>query len=186
MRGKLRFAVVAFALALGLAAVPAAAQFVEDDCSVACNAQSDCSTSCHTGGSWTTCGGYSTCNSDPDGDGWHTNDNCPYQYNPNQANCDGDSQGDVCDAEDSNYQQTGPTQSCYIVDRLHFLYRDQRLFQEGYFVDQSSCGKPPQWRKVAELTGTCYLALATSATTCCLALWNSSACALIGNNQCHF
>ncbi len=40
---------------------------------------------------------------DIDGDGvLNGADNCPTTYNPNQANNDGDSQGDVCDLDDDN------------------------------------------------------------------------------------
>jgi hypothetical protein len=191
MRGKLGFA--AFALALGLVTVPAAAQFVEDDCSIACTFQSDCNTPCQDNGQWMTCGFQGICNSDPDADGVHWNDNCPYHYNPNQANCDGDSQGDVCDAEDSNYQQVTQNQPCYIVDRGHFGYRDQRLFEEAYFVDQSSCGKPAQWRNVRETVKNCYWSPwgpPNNPIDCCDHLWSPpyaiSVCTLVGNNQCHF
>ena len=39
---------------------------------------------------------------DPDGDGITTGDNCPNDANPDQANNDGDGQGDVCDPDDDN------------------------------------------------------------------------------------
>ena len=39
---------------------------------------------------------------DPDGDGVTTGDNCPNDANPDQANNDGDAQGDVCDPDDDN------------------------------------------------------------------------------------
>jgi hypothetical protein len=42
--------------------------------------------------------GTSQC-ADPDGDGVRNlSDNCDYAYNPNQANCDGDTRGDACDS----------------------------------------------------------------------------------------
>ena len=42
-------------------------------------------------------------NLDSDNDGIKdVNDNCPYSYNPNQANYDGDSAGDNCDPDDDN------------------------------------------------------------------------------------
>lgn len=43
------------------------------------------------------------CRPDADGDGVANEvDNCPLNANPDQANNDGDSQGDVCDADDDN------------------------------------------------------------------------------------
>ncbi|MCC6557179.1 MAG: hypothetical protein IT372_29865 [Polyangiaceae bacterium] len=44
---------------------------------------------------------------DPDGDGIPTmDDNCPYVSNPNQANCDNDGAGDVCDSLDGTQTKT--------------------------------------------------------------------------------
>ena len=37
--------------------------------------------------------------SDPDCDGWFSNDNCPNDYNPGQEDSDGDKIGDVCDSD---------------------------------------------------------------------------------------
>ena len=46
---------------------------------------------------------WGSCLFDPDGDEIHsTVDNCGAIYNPTQANNDGDSQGDACDADDDN------------------------------------------------------------------------------------
>lgn len=179
---------LAFALLCGFASV-AGAQPTEEDCSQVCNAGSSCATQCRLNGDWSNCGGYGVCNQDPDGDGV-VNDNCPYHYNPNQADCDADGAGDACDGMPGIFQQVSPTVPCYIVDRLHFGYRDQRLFEEGLFRDISNCNRPDEWRKVGERTGTCWFSLATSATVCCQSLWvgiyGSSVCSLIGNNQCHF
>ncbi len=40
--------------------------------------------------------------SQPSGYSSNCSDNCPGTYNPNQSNCDNDSQGDACDTDDDN------------------------------------------------------------------------------------
>jgi len=45
--------------------------------------------------------------SDNDNDGVpRIEDNCPYDYNPSQADCDGDNRGDACDSDNATYTIT--------------------------------------------------------------------------------
>jgi len=46
---------------------------------------------------------------DSDGDGiMDPNDNCPYNYNPDQTDCDGDGIGNVCDGDCPNLDGLNP------------------------------------------------------------------------------
>jgi hypothetical protein len=63
-----------------------------------------------------------TCNADPDGDGFPTfnlktpenaiNDNCPYMYNPDQADLDEDDLGDACDPDVDGDGVLDPSDNC--------------------------------------------------------------------------
>jgi len=77
------------------------------DCQASCvNQYNDCAQSC----SQCNCSqDYESCLSycqyaDTDNDGvTDPNDNCPDAYNPNQADCDNDHRGDVCDTQDNSW-----------------------------------------------------------------------------------
>ena len=77
-------------------------------CTGICHTNTPCDTVCltHPGFEETTCGDFGKCSGlqDLDGDGLPAEqDNCPFAYNPNQANCDSDSKGDVCDGENGTW-----------------------------------------------------------------------------------
>lgn len=111
-------------------------------CSGICHTNTPCDTACLTspGLEETTCGDYGRCSGlqDPDNDGVLTqNDNCTYTYNPNQANCDGDSKGDACDNENGtwvlestqerkyiNGTTPGPDPMCRVWNSILYIYRD--------------------------------------------------------------
>jgi len=188
MRRALLF-VLPFAVFFGAAGMLYAQ--CETDCSQVCNSSAGCNVSCTDACSnWITCGQYGVCDPDPDDDGLIT-DNCPYNYNPNQADCDGDGVGNVCDSINANYVQVTNYTPCYIVSRLHFGYIDQRLYWEARFHDQSSCNSPDQWRTIDQVAY-CYGTFTNSDhKPCCLDLWKNTinvntACDLIlNNNICH-
>src|ERR1041384_1800782 len=55
-----------------------------------------------------------SCNNvDSDGDGFvASGDNCPAVFNPDQADCDGDHIGNVCDSLNAAYVTTIPERTC--------------------------------------------------------------------------
>jgi len=125
--------------------------------------------------------------SDVDRDGVpDQSDNCPAISNANQADCDNDGVGTVCDPENGVYVLFSNAGPCRIISRLHAGYIDQTLFREGIFRDVSSCNSPDKWRKIDETTGYCWGFWVTH-DTCCNDLWGASLCAaLLENNQCHY
>lgn len=115
------------------------------------------------------CGGGCGAGSDYDCDGIPlSQDNCPDHYNPNQANCDGDLWGDVCDAQDAVYQYTGPTDTC-MTWKLSSPQTDPswRHIVERYQVDVSSCNSPGRWRSWARASGFCSTAQNLTDFACC-------------------
>ena len=59
--------------------------------------------------------------SDWDEDGiTEPNDNCPDDYNPNQADCDSDGAGDVCDPDDANWVEIENIGPCDWDGDLYF------------------------------------------------------------------
>ncbi len=78
-----------------------------DACNRVCTFSAGCTAQCQKGGitgPWTTCGEWrGNPASDLDSDGvLNTLDNCTCNVNLDQANCDGDSLGDVCDTVDNS------------------------------------------------------------------------------------
>jgi hypothetical protein len=133
----------------------------------------------------------SDCPPDADHDGVLDGvDNCPTTSNSNQANCDGDSAGDVCDSENGTYGLVSGTQAnCYLRSRTHFLYIEQNLFIEGLFRDSSACHSPDQWRLVDIRDGSCTpYPGGYDHDSCCAALWPSAFCSssYFMTNQCHY
>jgi hypothetical protein len=131
---------------LGFGVAPAEAQFCFTDCENVCNPTSLCTQSCTAScNQSSSCGQYGVCDPDPDDDGWISPDNCPVTYNPDQANCDGDSGGDACDSFNASYQPVGATRECHIVGRTHVGYFDVSLHTERPIRDTSLCGAPDGW-----------------------------------------
>ncbi|HEY9420359.1 MAG TPA: hypothetical protein VIW92_03010 [Thermoanaerobaculia bacterium] len=115
------FASAFFAFLFG--GLPAQAQWCHDidqtywcgdpsDCEGVCTQPgSDCTTACSRFGNWTTCGGGSETDSDSDGIP-NTSDNCLCSSNSNQADCDQDGMGDVCDAVDEKWVPVSSVTYC--------------------------------------------------------------------------
>jgi len=120
----------------------------------------------------------SDCPPDADHDGVLDGvDNCPAASNPNQANCDGDSAGDVCDTKNGTFALVGSQVPCYLRSRTHFGYIEQNLFIEGLFRDSSACQSPDEWRLVDVRDGSCFpYPGGYDHESCCAALWPNQHC----------
>ena len=128
---------------------------------------------------------------DPDHDGIPNNDdNCPVQYNPNQANCDGDSRGDVCDSTISDLhlvrhdfdvcdvEPAGTNLLIYSSD-IYSSNCFSGSCRQSVFVRQINCSS------YACQEGHCSTLSANEAQACCNAsVFPRSACGRIGVNLC--
>jgi hypothetical protein len=154
------------------------------DCSISCNSQILCSQWCTQDGGDSTCGNYGVCDPDPDGDGLdYYMDNCPVNANVNQADCDGDGLGDVCDVENALYE-TAEVRHCWYRHRVHLWGSDTTRFIEHRLEDESSCGAPDKWEKHSETTKNCIGSYAGLA--CCYDHWGAFLCDTYANNTCHY
>ena len=119
------------------------------------------------------CGGGCGWNDDYDCDGViNATDNCTDHPNSNQADCDGDGYGDVCDAVDATYQATGSVDTCMTDKDDHFAYKTFEHHVEQRQVDVSSCGAPDQWNRWVRMDNDCFN---ISDYTCCYGLRTSLA-----------
>lgn len=98
-------------------------------------------------------------------------DNCTDDPNANQANCDGDAQGDVCDLNDGIFQPTGPVETCHTDkdDHVHIITWEHHVEQR--LVDVTSCGSPDQWDHWVRFEDDCGITI--SDFICCNELANS-------------
>jgi hypothetical protein len=102
------------------------------------------------------CGGGCRPSEDYDCDGVRNSlDNCTDNYNPGQANCDGDNYGDVCDGTNGIFQNTIDVMTCLTDKDLHFGYFDFEHHVERRLFDISSCNAPDRWNRWIEETTTC-------------------------------
>jgi hypothetical protein len=174
-------------LLVGLLGFPSAlsAQFCVTDCANVCNSSSDCGSECTLScDTPSTCGAYGVCNPDPDGDGLTWNDNCPYAYNPDQADCDGDGTGTACDTDNGTWSQISTTNMCVIIGRTHVGYVDVQAHVEAEYQDVSACGSPNKWKGFAIQGATCYGFITVS--TCCDNTYGHTACLYyLNQNACH-
>lgn len=107
----------------------------------------------------TTCQAWGEYNfSDPDCDNINSSqDNCDYIANANQADCDSDGAGDVCDSENGTFSLvSGSERMCWIDSWTHWFwgtYLDGYI--EGRYTDVSSCGSPDRWEIVVKYPEHC-------------------------------
>jgi hypothetical protein len=167
-------------LAVDLAAAP-------PRCHQVCRPTVDCSTQCTDAeGTWVTCEDIGRCaTGDTDDDGVLTPvDNCPRHYNPDQANCDGDGQGDACDA-DSGIFQVVSDRVCEIDEDGFPLWGHIEYYAERRLVDVSGCGSPPRYQRYQRDEASCFN---LSPRTCCELGADSpetaALCAHIGRSFC--
>jgi hypothetical protein len=88
-----------------------------------------------------------SCNNvDSDGDGFvDSGDNCPAVFNPDQADCDGDHIGNVCDSLNAAYVTTIPERTCMIDKDEHVVHKTFEHWVESMQHDTSACGAPDCW-----------------------------------------
>lgn len=92
---------------------------------------------------------------DTDGDGlFDPSDNCPDTYNPNQANCDNDSQGDVCDTQDNSWTRVSiGTTKCAVDEGTKPLGKEIKISYQDVYT--SACTSASCYKKVGKYTYTC-------------------------------
>jgi hypothetical protein len=112
------------------------------------------------------------CNTvDSDGDGTvDGTDNCPANYNPDQADCDGDTLGNPCDPQNAIYVP-GPVQTCMTDKDEHVLYVSYEHKVEVLVQDVSACGAPSYWQRWIRETKRCVAGSSDGA--CCRLLTDS-------------
>lgn len=128
------------------------------------------------------CSGVETCSScaadcgtcpgatDSDGDGvYDSTDNCIYVANADQADCDGDGTGDVCDSENGNYQSVSGGM-CYAWGSAYDVTAVYHVLEE----DTSACNSPDRWINAGSVYRTCYNAW--DGFDCCLQWFTFSEC----------
>lgn len=105
---------------------------------------------------------------DSDGDGvLNGSDNCVFVSNPDQADCDGDGNGDACDSVNASYQTVVPEQTCWTDKDSHFGYFTFEHHVEWLERDMSSCGAPDRWQRRIREDNDC---VAISDFDCCWGL----------------
>jgi hypothetical protein len=153
---------ILFVLLLAWAA-PGAAQ---PACQGFCNPLVPCLMTCTTH-IYTNCLAYNgICNRDEDGDGVDiTVDNCQSTYNPNQANCDGDGPGDVCDSLNGIFVATGNKIACATDIDHHLVYYTAEVKYQQKYVDTSACQSADRWN---HFTYDSYCTYGWDEWDCCL------------------
>lgn len=117
------------------------------------------------------CGGGCGPFDDYDCDGVNNmNDNCTDHANSNQADCDNDGYGDVCDATDGIFQASGPVDTCMTDKDDHIVYKTFEHHVEQRLVDVSSCGSPDRWNRWIRDDNDC---VGLADKTCCEGLRTS-------------
>ena len=83
-------------------------------------------------------------------------DNCTDDPNSNQADCDNDGFGDVCDGLNATYQNSGPVNTCMTDKDDHLFYKVFEHHVEQRRVDVSSCNAPDAWNRWVREDNTCF------------------------------
>ncbi len=124
---------------------------------------------------------------DFDGDGvLDPDDNCPFNYNATQANCDQDATGDACDPDNGIWVNGVQDEPCHIDKDTKFLYYNLELYKESQMIDISSCNSPDRWTSYRAKRGSCDFLVPE--IDCCMAKIGSQSLCNTGSlwtNSCH-
>ena len=94
---------------------------------------------------------------DADGDGVFDDvDNCPLDWNTDQADCDGDGIGNACDPVNATYVVAIPERTCMTDKDDHVLYVTFEHKVEWLEHDVSACGAPDRWLRRIRDSKDCY------------------------------
>lgn len=180
-----RLSVFAFCCLILIALATAPAQAVIDPgerqftfCAYVCSPTGgggDACTSCNLAGTPSTCGQYwGRPANDLDGDGIiNTSDNCQCAANANQANCDGDADGDVCDYQDNSWTRISVgTQRCYLDEDNHVYSTTLEFYYQDVY--RSACTGQSCYKKY--LYGSVSCSLGSDNYQCCLNKWFYTDC----------
>lgn len=156
MRQKVQILLPTILFALLPVLAPASSQ-AQLTCATFCNPSVPCDFNCYYNYNYqSTCLIYNgVCNRDPDADGidWVV-DNCPKNANANQADCDGDGYGDVCDMN-GTFVPSGKKLACASDKDNHVVYVTYEVKYQQKYVDISSCHSPDRWNH-STLSTNCY------------------------------
>jgi hypothetical protein len=176
-------------LALFFASAPAQAQWCHDidqtywcgdpsDCEGVCSQPgADCTMECSRFGTWTTCGGGSTTDSDSDGIP-NSSDNCVCSSNANQADCDQDGMGDTCDAVDEKWVPVNTLTYCDWDMDWHFGYGEVEKWGTRRYRELCTNTYCNNSEKMDD--SKCYGIF--DAEDCCIESYGSATCST--DNQC--
>lgn len=129
-------------------------QAQDDGCKNICNAMT-CDAACQFNGEYITClDWYDRFGDDGDGDGIPSDsDNCPCGRNANQADCDSDGAGDICDSRnerwvfvqnlgecDTDQHATGTEWDIQKIGAIRYLnVCDNTYCSDRYVIEEKSC-----------------------------------------------
>lgn len=119
---------------------------------------------------------------DHDGDGVANSiDNCACNPNSDQANCDGDSLGDVCDPNNARWVRIQDNSAiCHIDSDSHTFYRTTELYSSEVY--QNDCGGGTCVKNIFEDSWNCTQPI--TAVECCERHFPAINCLSVNDDNC--